>query len=294
MDAVELTDDELPRVYEPDWEMLKTTSSEGPFMEASFYLLREASHWMVIISGLQPATPLDRNRAIIRGLLVRTTKLMRLTLRELKDQESFQQLSISRGLIETFATLVYLLEDSGDGTRYDQYVWHSLVAEREVLKAIGANIARRDGEVWDIEKRMERSIKATAKAAGVEDISTLPARSRIGFPSIEERLRRLGPVAYTGYRTGSGETHGDWNDLYRNHLEYSSSDETFSVNLEPLHVRPQPPLMATLLCTMIITEFIDQVVDTKEVAEFFTPKLTELLKRTQEVDALHEQLIQRS
>lgn len=261
-------------------------------MEASFYLLREASQWMCIISGIQPATPLDRNRAIIRGLVVRITKLMRLSLRELKDQESFQQLSISRELLETFATLMYLLEDGGDGTRYDQYVMHSLVAEREVLKDIKLNIARRDGAVWDIEERMERSINATAKAAGIDDVSTLPARKDIRFPNIEERLKRLGPGAYASYRTGSSETHGDWNDLYRNHLDYDGA--SFSPNLGFMHVRPQPPLMATLLSTMIIAAHIDQVIDVEEAREFFAPKLADLEKRAREVDALHEQLIQRS
>jgi hypothetical protein len=45
---------------------------------------------------------------------------------------------------------------------------------------------------------------------------------------------------------------------------------------------------------MIIAEHIDQVVEVGEAREFFAPKLADLEKRAREVDALHEQLLQRS
>lgn len=290
METVVLADSSIPERYEPDWNTLRTTKSETIFMECAFYLLREAAHWTAIVAGLQSDTPLDRNRAIMRGLLVRISKLMRLELRELKDGEAFQQMAISRNLIETFATLVYLLEDNGDGRRYDQYVMHSLIAEREVLKDITENIRQRDEEIWDIEERMRRSIDTTAKAAGIDDVSTLPARGKTGFPSIEVRLKRLGPAAYTSYRMGSSETHGDWNDLWRNHLIYDGSE--FAPNMEKLHVRPQPVLLAILLPAQFIAEFIELIVDHADTQAFLASKYTDLKNRALKVDALHENLLQ--
>jgi hypothetical protein len=79
MEYTEISDDDWPEPYVPDWDKLSSASTESPFMEASFYLLREALHWMAIVAGLRPRSPLDRNRAIVRGLIVRLTKLLRLT-----------------------------------------------------------------------------------------------------------------------------------------------------------------------------------------------------------------------
>ncbi|WP_213083785.1 hypothetical protein, partial [Streptomyces canus] len=67
----QMNDDQLPVAYEPNFEELEKTTSEAPYMEAAFYLLREATHWLTILAGLKPPSPLKRNDAILRGLLVR-------------------------------------------------------------------------------------------------------------------------------------------------------------------------------------------------------------------------------
>lgn len=285
----ELSHDELPERHEPAWDTLNGASSESPFMETSFYLLREATHWMGIISGLKPERPLDRNRAIIRGLVVRLTKLMRLTLRELKDGETFQQLSISRDAIETLGTLAWLVKDDGTGVRFDQYVMNSLIAERELLQDIQKNIKQRDGDTWPIEERMKRSIEKTAHAAGIEDVSKLPGRSKIGYPSAEARVKPLGSSVYASYRMGSVETHGDWNDLFRNHLTYDGSE--FSPNLDSLHVRPQNPLMLVQLSIIVIGDGMEAIVDSKTTVKFFRSALKDTFERAQKVTNLHEDML---
>ncbi|WP_410613964.1 DUF5677 domain-containing protein [Amycolatopsis sp. lyj-109] len=289
MDYIEMSHESLPEAYSPDFEDLKTAESEAPFMEASFYMLREATHWMAILSSLKPASPLDRNRAIMRGLLVRLTKLMRLAVRELASQETFMQLSITRDTIETAANMQYLLQDPGDGERFDQYVMNSLVAERELLRDIQRNLADRGGDEWPIEKRMKRSIEATAKAAGIDDVTSLPGRSKIGFPSIERRVELLGLDAYIAYRMGSVETHGDWHDLFRNHLNYD--DGAFSPKVKSMHVRPQVPLMLTILPLTLVVSRISDLVDDADVSDFIRPKLEDTLRRAREIDRLHEEFL---
>lgn len=255
-------------------------------MEAAFYLLREATPWFSIVAALKPTAPLTRNDAILRGLLVRTCKLLRLTLRELRERETFQQLSVSRDTIETLATLVYLIGDDGTGVRFDQYVMNSLVAERELLRDIQRNIRDRNGETWSIEERMKRSIAATAKAAGIDDVSQLPGRARIGYPSAEERIKLLGPSVYIGYRMGSVETHGDWNDVYRNHLSFD--DGEFTPNLGSYDVRPQVPLMLVKLSITVLLDNIERLVPDETTARFLEPLLGDLVRRAADVDALHE------
>jgi hypothetical protein len=285
----EMKDDQLPVAYQPDFEELKKTTSEAPYMEAAFYLLREATHWLTILAALKPPSPLKRNDAILRGLVVRVCKLLRLTLRELNSKETFQQLSVNRDAIETLATLVYLVGDDGSGARFDQYVMNSLIAERELLQDVQKNIKARSGETWPIEERMKRSIAATAKAAGIDDVSKLPGRAKIGYPSAEERIKLLGPNVYLGYRMGSVETHGDWNDLYRNHLSFEGGE--FSPNLSSYEIRPQVPLGLVRLTMMVMLENLSHVVPDQEVSQYFRPLLEDLVRRAGEVDDLHEHFL---
>ncbi|MCW5254331.1 DUF5677 domain-containing protein [Streptomyces sp. SHP 1-2] len=289
MAYVEIEDNQLPKVYQPDFETLKKATSESPYMEAAFCLLREATHWLMLIAALRPAEPLKRNDAILRGLVVRVCKLLRLTLRELNERETFQQLSVSRDTIETLATLVYLIGDDGTGVRFDQYVMNSLVAERELLRDIQQNIRRRSGETWPIEERMKRSIAATAKAAGIDDVSQLPGRARIGYPSAEERIKLLGPSVYIGYRMGSVETHGDWNDVYRNHLSFE--DGEFTPNLGSYDVRPQVPLMLVKISVTVLLGNIEHLASDEATTGFLEPRLKDLVKRAADVDVLHERFL---
>jgi hypothetical protein len=270
-------------------EALRRATTESPYMEATFYLLREVTHWFSIVAALKPTAPLKRNDAILRGLLVRTCKLLRLTLRELNEREAFQQLSVSRDAIETLATLVYLIGDDGKGVRFDQYVMNSLVAEREFLQDIQRNIRDRRGETWPIEERMKRSIAATEKAAGIDDVSKLPGRARIGYPSAEERIKLLGPSVYIGYLMGSVETHGDWNDVYRNHLSFG--DGEFAPNFDSYDVRPQVPLGLVKLSTTVLLNNIEHLVLDEAMVRFLEPLLKDLVRRTADADALQEKFL---
>jgi hypothetical protein len=147
-------------------------------MEAAFYLARQCTHLAAIVSCLKPIRPLVRNPAILTGLAVRLSKLMKILIRDLSNREPYQQLGISRQVIETIATLEYLLADDGSGTRFDQYVQNSLIAEREVLDDIKRNIKKRGGNPAHIETRMTRSIEETARAAGVNGARTLRESKR--------------------------------------------------------------------------------------------------------------------
>jgi hypothetical protein len=290
VDYVELDHSELPEAYQPDWAALNAASSEAPFLEAGFYLLRELAQFAAVIASLQPVNPLDRNRAIIRGLLMRVTKLLRLTLRELAAKESFQMLSVQRAILETLGTLKYLIDDDGSGSRFDQYITNSLVAERELLQEITQNVKRRDGTVLHIEERMRRSIQATAKAAGIADVAALPGRSKIGWPSAEARIKLLGPNAYVAYRMGSVEIHGDWTDLFRNHLEYDG--ETFSPKPEEIHIRPHASLTPTVLTAEFIVAHADVLIE-QPATSFVAQRLRDISDRAIRVTDLHEALLAR-
>jgi hypothetical protein len=138
-----------------------------------------------------------------------------------------QQLALSRQLLGSTATLAYLLKnDEEHGDRFDSYVCDSLIAEREFLKDVRDEVAKRDGTCLPIEDRIENSIRDALLAAGLDE-SDIPSRRSNGWPSAETRMKLLGPVAYSWYRTSSGAVYGSFPDFY---LRYLDVDE--SCNLE--------------------------------------------------------------
>jgi hypothetical protein len=88
---------------------------------------------------------------------------------------------------------------------------------------------------------------------------------------------------------GSVETHGDWTDLFRNHLSYDGIE--FSPNLDALHVRPQVPLMLTILSMTVITGTMNRIIDDETAAKLMGPSLQDLKARAERVDDLHERLL---
>ena len=290
MSYTQLTEEYLPENYEPEWGKLASATTESPFMEASFNLAHQCGHLTIIITSLKPTKPLVRNEAILLGITVRLMKLMKILIRDLSNNECYQQLSISREMIESAGTLEYLLQDDGSGERFDKYVNNSLVAEREVLSDVKNNIARRGGDALHIEARMTSSINSTAKAAGVDDVAQLPARRAIGFPSAEERVRELGDNAYLAYRTGSSEVHGDWADLFKYHLEYDGS--TFMPYYEEPRARPQIIGGVTMIMCNAFGGYLEKYGD-PEVEEAFKQILGEISDKVTRVSELHEQYLER-
>jgi len=283
------THDDLLEPYQPDWSVLETTNREGPFNEAGFYLLRELAQITIVIASLYPSVPLDRNRAILRGLVMRLAKLLRLTIRELSKKETFQLLSIQRAILEAVGTLKYLIEDE-DGSHFDQFVMNGLIAERELLLTIQKNVRMREGAKLYIETRMERSIQATAEAAGITDVTSLEGRKKIGWPSAEARVKLLGTDAYVAYLTGSAETHGDWTDLYRNHLEYQ--DGQFMPKPGYGDVRPQLTLTPAVLVANFLAKHADALIESDSAA-YLIARLEDICERACGVTELHEAMLAR-
>jgi uncharacterized protein DUF5677 len=194
------------------------------------------------------------------------------------------------GVLETVATLQYLLEDDEQGGRFDQYIMDSLIVERELLKEIQSNVSKRDGHVLAIEERMRRSIQSTAATAGVTDVAGLPGRAKVGFPKAEARVKLLRPRAYVAYRSGSSETHGDWSDLFRNHLNYDGT--AFSPDPHGSHVRPQTSLTPVTLATVFVTQHAIALLG-PEARQYLVPRFKELGGRADRVTDLHEALLSR-
>ncbi len=280
----ELAIEELwPEAYEVNWATLEKPTSEDDFGEASFELLKEAGIIAHLAAGLLPNMSLSRDRAILYALILKASKLSCGMIAMTAKHGADRQLVVTRELLECLATLSYLIEDDGSGARFQQYVEASLVAEREFLKTIHTNVKKR-GDKWEIEASMERSINATAAAAGISDVSALPGRAKIGWPNAEELLKELGENVYPSYRTGSSVLHSAWADILRNQLIHKD-DGTFDLRFEDTSPRPQPLYAAGLLVCDLTHGFLARV--RPDALDHFKPRLDDLRERLLRVAQLH-------
>lgn len=282
----------LPEPHTPDWVHLETSEDEEDFSRSAFELLKECGMVCAGIAGIQIKEELGRNQAACTGLAIRLTKLGKTIVRDLSNRETFQQLSIARQVFETAGTLVYLLNDDGSGVRFDQYIQDSLVAEKIILEDIEKNVQNRGGEVLEIEARMRSSIAKTAAAAGISDLSSLPSRGSIGFPSAEDRLKYLGDNVYVAYRAGSAEVHGSWTDLYKYHLITIGSDK-FVPNPDNPRVQPQVATTTTSVLARVFGAYLDWL-GIEIVTSLYDPILTNIIEKNDKLVKLHEDYLARA
>jgi Family of unknown function (DUF5677) len=284
-----LEDDDWPEEYAVDFEELRSATSEMPFLKVSFELLKEAAGLTIMATGIspEPSPTRARNQAIYIGHLVRMVKMMRTTIRSIVDDHGGdQQMQLARQFLDSASALAYFLEDVGDTSRLDAYVNDSLIAEREFLADVHRQITERGGQKLPIEDRIEQSIRTTFQLAGVEP-EDLPSRSKNNWPSAQERLKLLGPTAYSAYRMGSGSIHGSWHDLERNHLELVNG--AFQPYHEAAPTRPQPLFAMSLLAASIVRDFIRKLLPAAQ--PLFEPRIVGFLERLRQADELHEAFV---
>lgn len=278
----------LPALHEVPFADLEDATEEEPFVREGFELLKEAAVLLTAVAGLRTAlhgNGLARDHAIVVGHYARMVKLMKSLIRQLSDGHGGdQQIAISREFMDSVSTIVYLIRDPGDGTRFTSYVMDSLIAEREFLKDVRKQVTQRGDLMIPIEERINRSITDTLAAAGVRE-EDIPARRNNGWPSAQARIELLGPTAYAAYRTGSGAVHGSFADIYKNHL--SEAPEGFEIELRPQPFRPQPLLTMAMLSLLTIGDYSTTFLGLPLPAtlEDRSRTLMEMLRR---VDQLHE------
>lgn len=64
-----------PDRYQPDWDDLQTATQEEVFVRESFELLKEAGSVAALTVGIVPASPHNRNEAILCGQMLRMVSL---------------------------------------------------------------------------------------------------------------------------------------------------------------------------------------------------------------------------
>lgn len=281
----------LPELHTVNFEELKQTSDEDPFVRESFEMLKEASVLLIAIAGIRTEGQTDglpRNHAIVIGHYARMAKLMTSLIRQIADGHGGdQQIAVSREFMDSVSTVMYLLADPGDGSRYTSYVMDSLIAEREFLKDVREQVAQRGNVMLPIEERINRSIAETLAAAGVRE-ADIPSRRNNGWPNAQVRLELLGPTAYAAYRTGSGAVHGSFADIYKNHLDEVPGG--FEIETRPQRFRPQPLLSMALLALVTLGDYSRAFLG-MPLPKVFQDRGRALMSLLRDVDEEHERYL---
>ena len=217
-----------PRVEVTD-DVLEACQANDQFGALVYELYKETVRLVCASSGAyfgngDDTIKLDRNQAICAGLMVRIFKYMLSVVKLCSDVEHGESVqALNRCIIESAVNLRYLLHKD-DAAVYDRFVKSSLAAERELYDFIQENIKARGGEEFLVEQSMLRSIMEVCKQSGVKP-EEVDMKAGSWGGSFKDRLIALGYdwPAYTALeRIPSHAIHGDWVDLFKNHLLYSS------------------------------------------------------------------------
>jgi hypothetical protein len=275
--------DVLPEIPTPEWSELAESNAVG---EAAFELLKAATIYAHVAASILPTSRFGRDDAILTGLILKLSKLGKALVGMSATLGSDRQLALDREVLEASATLTYLLGDT-DGSRFDQYVQDSLVAEREQLRLITKNVKDR-GATWPIEESMTRSIERTAEVAGIADVTALPSRRAIGWPSTEFLIGLINPNGYPTYRNGSTVLHSRWHDLVRHHIQ-PDADGTFSLRFEDDHPRAEPLYAVGLMIVESLRSYLQRV--RPEAVPRFSEGLVQLARDFIEIARIHGEIL---
>jgi hypothetical protein len=254
----------------------------------AFDLYKEACRVVVFAAHLLDETSaarggFSRNQAICAGLMVKISKFMVAVIQlSTSDDRGEIVMALNRIILESTINLEFLIR-SEDAKYFDQFVEYSLGPERDVYDQIQTNINARDGEVWDIEKRLLRSIHHICATSGMK-IEEVQRKHRDWGENIRERLKVLGKESLyaTAYRMPSHAIHGSWPDLLTGHLTYDEEHGVFRPDTKWTTVGAR--LLAPI--ALLVLEAIDPYLE-----KFFPAPLEENLLRLR-ISDLHDRLLE--
>jgi hypothetical protein len=275
---------------EIDWGAVKKFNTEEQFMEVCVSLVIEVASYVCLAAGTtgQERT-WDRNQACIGGNMVRLYKLLNAFL----DQTCQRRLEITfllaRLIFECVVNIKYLVENYSPEL-IESYVSYSLRHERRQRNSIESNIASRNGIILPIEDRMFKSIDRAVRAAGITltDIN-LNNKKPWGGKNFYERTKAVGldQLYSAAFGGGSHIIHGNWQDLYGNHLEWDEQTNRFSPKLK--FTRPRPQYLTTIALVVIqVVPMYFTFMGGEGVGEHFATLLEDLDSRVTRLVHAHE------
>ncbi len=197
---------------------------------------------------------ISKDDAVIGGNLIRLIKLNTSFLQNVCENKSEICLIINRFIAETAINLKYLLIESEERVKRN-YIKYSLITEKELWGIIKENASLRNGDLLNIEKRMQKSIMNSFDDS---DFELEDVNKSSNWKSIKSRANIVaGEMFYNVYYgISSHSIHGNWQDILSNNL--TKSGENFKLNLDWQKSKPQMMDLAIFLNLDILEVFIEK------------------------------------
>ena len=186
-------------------EQLATAANESDFGDLGIDLLTSIA---LNIQDLINASMSEHGRdaGILRGLAVRTVKLLDRLVDELTMEHGDLESIYLRLIDDTLITIGYLVATGP--AAYDEYLGEAVTAQRRRKETIERNIAERGGVPEPIETRQLQAIAGEISLAGLPTDGGKPKR----MPPVDQRISAVFPddnLLYDfGFWVGSDGVHG--------------------------------------------------------------------------------------
>jgi hypothetical protein len=283
---------EVKRV-EIDPAAIATFSRESEFTALAVDLMVETASYCCIAAGtLGARTSWDRDTAAVAGNMVRQYKLLDAFLDQVCKHRDETGMILARLVFETTVNIRFLIRNFTPSL-IDSYIRHSLRHERRLRDRIRKAIDERGGVTLHIEDRMLRSIERAARAAFINlDEIDLKDKQPWGGKNIFEKARGVGLEKFysAAFGGGSHSIHGNWQELYANHLEWEDGSNEFTPKLTWKMPRPQLVTSFAILINDTIKIFF-QFIAGDEASNYFDPLLDDLHHRVLDLVDAHEKYL---
>lgn len=284
-----------PKKLQPKYseEQIKKFVDENKFMDAYVELFKQTinSLWQVVhlkyYNDFGEPITINKESAVLGGNLIRLLKLNTSYLQNICERKLEICFIIGRSMAETSINLKYMLIEGEERVKRN-YIKYSLITEKELWETIKSNIAEREGDSLNIEKRMQNSIENSFDASDFE-IEDINRSSK--WKSIKSRADVVaGEMFYNVfYGIGSHAVHGNWQDILMNNLERNGDD--FRLQMDWNHPRPQVLEGAIFFNLDILKIFTEKELTSHPSTEIIYENYEILLAYQQSLQKNHESFL---
>lgn len=279
--------------------MLKQYNNEFDFVSIAVDLHSDVAKLVHAVSNINrldsngKPRKLNRNEAIIGGLMCRISKLHGILHQQFCNNQMFIAYSVLRSIVESIVNLMYLIKKNTQEL-YDEYIKFSLKQEKKLLNEIEGYIRNRNGSDLPIEIRMKRSIMRAFDHSSykIEDIDENDKKPFWG-DSLRNKLKFLDleRLYISTFALPSHFVHGNWQELLQYHLSYETDGYTLKMDLGTTMVQPITSLIA--LSSLACEDYVNDLIPDSPDKNYFISKLDKNISKAYLIDRNHELFIQK-